>query len=238
MIFLTTTLLTFLSTIYTFQLLLKQSLNFSKRVGCQKNLVEKLTNMKRQLAPTDDTYTEEFLKQRFNTYKISYQLESEMIHKGIPIRHQNPPEDMTENMVKFIIRNYDNDPHCVWCKCIDKKHGLVGDLYSPKYDKTLPIEVKAFTSVGPTQFGPNKKFSILYFLDMRNFLEDKFILWKVNLNDESPEFQNIRINKNETIKEQQLNGRRPRIGWDKIYSQIPDHCEMIYDGPFDSIIHY
>lgn len=185
--------------------------------------------------PVVDTYTEDFLKQRFNTYKLSYQLESEMINKGISIRHQNPPEDMTENMVKFIIRKYDNDPDCVWCKGIDKKHGLIGDLYSPKYDKNIPIEVKAFTSIGPTQFGPNKKFSILYFLDMRSLLEDKFTLWKVNLNDESPEFQNINVNKKETIKEQQLKGRRPRIGWEKIYSQIPEHCEVIYDGTFDSI---
>jgi len=190
---------------------------------------------KQKSIPIVDTYTEDFLKQRFNTYKVSYQLESELINKGISIRHQNPPEDMTENIVKFIIRNYDNDPYCVWCKGIDKKYGLVGDLYSPKYDKTMPIEVKAFTSIGPTQFGPNKKFSILYFLDMRNLFNNRITLWKVNLNDDSPEFQNIKVNKKETIKEQQLKGRRPRIGWEKIYNQIPEHCKVIYDGTFNSI---
>ena len=107
MFLLTTSLVTIILTVHNCYPLLKTHKQFSETVlfskKSQTNIVENLTIMKRQVAPVDDTYTEEFLKQRYNTYKTSYHLESELINKGIPIRHQNPPEDMTENMVKFII---------------------------------------------------------------------------------------------------------------------------------------
>ena len=61
------------------------------------------------------------------------------------IRHQNTPEDITENIVKFIIRKCEQDNTCVWCKGINKKFGLTGDLYSQKYNKKMPIEIKSFT---------------------------------------------------------------------------------------------
>ena len=180
---------------------------------------------------TEDNYTYEILKERYNYYKTNYHFETELKKKGIKIRHQNPPEDLTENLAKFIIRRFDDDPGCVWCKSLN----LPGDLYSPKYDNVRQIEVKSFTSNGPTQFGPNKKFGVLYFLDIRNIVEDKIILWKVKLTDESPEFQNIKVNKTETLREQQNEKRRPHISWDKVYEQIPEHCEVIFNGMFEDI---
>ena len=183
----------------------------------------------------DDKYSEERLKFRFNNFKQSYISDQELIDDGVPIRHQNTPEDITENIAKFIIRNIENDNSCVWCKGIHKKHGLTGDLYSSKYSKTHSIEIKSFTSNGPSQFGPNKKFGVLYFLDMRNWLNDQIILWKVNLNSDSQEFKNIKINKTQTHEDQCLEGRRPRMNWERIYPQIKDHCEKIYDGTFNDI---
>jgi hypothetical protein len=56
----------------------------------------------------------------------------------------------------------------------------------------MPIEVKSFTSNGPSQFGPDKKFSVLYFLDLRKWLDDEIILWKVNLNYLSDEFKPLK----------------------------------------------
>ena len=183
----------------------------------------------------DDKYTEEILNTRYNEYKQSYLSVNELKLKGIPIRQQNPPEDITENMVKFIIRNYENDSSCVWCKGIDKKHGLKGDLYSNKYDKNSPLEVKSFTSNGPSQFGPNKKFSVLYFLDLRNWLKDDIVLWKINLTNDSPEFKNIKMNKTQTHSDQCEEGRRPHISWDKLYPQIQQFCIQVYKGPFQNI---
>lgn len=183
----------------------------------------------------NDNYDENMLKKRFTYFKNIYLSEKELIEKGLRIRHQNTPEDITENITKFIIRNYENNKSCIWCKGIDKKYGFWGDLYSNKYDKTRCIEVKSFTSNGPSQFGPNKKFSVLYFLDLRLFLENTIILWKVNLSDNSTEFKNILINKNQTMGEQFIQGRRPHISWNSLYPQICQFCEIIYQGTFENI---
>lgn len=183
----------------------------------------------------NDKYTEDILRSRYINFKNMYISDEELIKNGLQIRHQNTPEDITENITKFIIRNYENDNSCIWCKGIDKKHGITGDLYSNKYDKISPIEVKSFTSNGPSQFGPDKKFSVLYFLDLRQWLNDRIILWKVNLSNQSDEFNSIKINKEQTMKDQFLQGRRPHISWDKLYPQIKDFCEKIYEGTFDDI---
>ncbi len=183
----------------------------------------------------EDNYTEEILIKRYNNFKNTYIDDEKLINDGLNIRHQNTPEDITENITKFIIKNYENDNSCIWCKGIDKKYKLKGDLYSNKYDKSMPIEVKSFTSNGPSQFGPDKNFSVLYFLDLKNFLNDKIILWKVYLNSNSDEFKNIKINKKQTMEEQFLQGRRPHISFDNIYSQINNFCEKIYDGTFNDI---
>jgi hypothetical protein len=182
-----------------------------------------------------DNYDKETLMIRFNNFKTSYKSDQELIDKGLPIRHQNTPEDISENMTKEIIKNKEGDDSCVWCKGVDKKHGLTGDLYSNKYDKKSPIEVKSFTSNGPSQFGPDKKFGVLYFLDLRKWLDDEIVLWKVNLNHSSDEFKNIKVNKKQTLGEQLLEGRRPHISWDKIYPQISEFCEKIYEGTFENI---
>jgi len=185
----------------------------------------------------DDNYPIELLIRRYTTYREQY-IELKFINEryGISIRQQNPPEDITENIVKYIIRKYENDNTCVWCKGINKKYKLKGDLYSNNYDKNYPIEVKSFTSDGPSQFGPNKKFGKLYFLDLRNWLNNIIILWKVNLSNESETFKNIKMNKNQTHKEQCDEKRRPHISWDKLYPQIHEYCEKIYEGSFDEII--
>lgn len=178
----------------------------------------------------DDKYDKFTLIDRYNNFKSCYLRDESIINKGIPIRHQNPPEDITENITKFIIRKVEKDNTCVWCKGLNDK--MSGDLYSKKLGI---IEVKSFTSNGPSQFGPNSKFNVLYFLDLRNWLKDEIVLWKVNLNNESPEFKNIKVNKTQTLGEQLKQGRRPHIGWDKIYPQIYGFYEQMYKGSFEDI---
>ena len=60
-------------------------------------------NQKKVKAAPSDNYTEEILRKRFNSYKTS-SIELQAINKdtGLNIRNANPPEDITENMVKFI----------------------------------------------------------------------------------------------------------------------------------------
>lgn len=181
-----------------------------------------------------DNYTVDILRLRFNTYKKSYIDVNVLKVTGLAMRQQNPPEDITENIVKYIIRNYDNDASCVWCKGVDSFKKLSGDLYSNKYN-TSAIEVKAFTSNGPSQFGPNKKFEVLYFLDMRNWLNDVMICWRVNLSSESNEFKMVKVNKTQTHIEQCEQGRRPHINWNRLYPQIKNFCVKVYEGSFEEI---
>jgi len=197
--------------------------------------INKIINDKYSKEILIDKYSKEILTDRFINFKNMYIKDEELIKNGLPIRHQNTPEDITENITKFIIRKYENDKNCVWCKVVDKKFGLTGDLYSNKYDKNAPIEVKSFTSNGPSQFGPGKKFGVLYFLDLRKWLNNEIILWKVNLNDLSDEFKNIKVSKTQTMKQQFDEGRRPHISWSNIYPQISTFCEKIYEGTFENI---
>lgn len=141
------------------------------------------------------------------------------------IRQQNPPLDITENIAKFIILNKTKDNSCVWSKSV----GLNGDLWSA--EKNI-IEVKSFISEGPSSFGPDKKFDIIYFLDIRKWLNDELILWH-----SAPVWKNLKINsKNgETHDSQAEQGRRPRIQWDKIKPQVEDYCTEIFRGTFDAI---
>ena len=131
----------------------------------KKNDINKLSIQSSNLQPKkvedkhDDKYTSNILRARFGMYHDAYITTAEIIKTtGLPIRHQNPPEDITENIVKFIINNHDNDPSCKWAKSM-KLNGtkLIGDLYSEKYTIDSPPEVKAFTSNGPASFGPKKK---------------------------------------------------------------------------------
>ena len=180
----------------------------------------------------NDDYTRDVLETEYIAYRDYYITRSNTKNKkGLSIRLPNPPEDVTENIVKFIINNYDNDPSCKWAKAIQ----LSGDLYSDKYTIKMPPEVKSFTSNGPSSFGHKKKFGVLYFLDMRDWLNNKFVLWKVNVSSDSPEWHNIKMNKTQTNEEQCKQKRRPHISWENIYSQIPDKCVKVYDGTFEDI---
>ena len=187
---------------------------------------------KHNIALLEDKYTPEILQQRYNDYKHSVETTEQIIKAtGLPIRHQNPPEDITENIVKFLIYYYESDHSVKWAKAI----GLNGDLASEKYDHEYPIEIKAFTSDGPSSFGPKKKFGVIYFLDMRGWLNNVFILWKVNVSSNSPEWKQMKMNKTQTNEEQCDAGRRPHISWDNIYSQIKDQCVKVYEGTFENI---
>lgn len=176
-----------------------------------------------------DEYTADDLRQRYTAFKnyvLSYLHLRPHIRKLI--RGINIPEDISENTAKSIIRNIEGDAECSWCKSI----GMAGDLFSKKDGI---IEVKAFSSDGPSSFGPRKKFDVIYFLDMRGWLEDKIILWKVNLSSESLQWKELKMNKKETHKSQSDRGVRPHIAWSKIYPQISEHCTKVYEGTFEGI---
>jgi hypothetical protein len=203
----------------------------AKKLGIKANGTTKeiVKRIKEYIQP-EDGFNKDVLIRSFNSFKRSYYEDEEIMKiTKSQIRHENLREHISENMVKFIIQNFEGDKSCVWAKSI----GVAGDLYSVRDCKR--IEVKAFTSDGPTQFGPKKEFDVIYFLDMRKWQENLIILWKVYLTNESIEFKNLKVNKKQTHEEQCAEGRRPRIKWESLYPQISEHCQKIYEGTFDGI---
>jgi hypothetical protein len=145
-----------------------------------------------------DRYTADILRERFERVKQRAKEDIECNARTLlPIRHTNPPEDITENIVKCILRTKGTDTSVVWCKGIGRKRS--GDLWSA--DAGI-LEVKAFTSVGPSSFGPRKVFDRIYFLDMQGWLEDRLVLWEVKLSNTSPEWKGIKMNKTDTHETQ------------------------------------
>jgi hypothetical protein len=187
---------------------------------------------------TPDTYDAETLKECYELHKnyVKGRIAIRTRTK-LPIRLPNMPEDISENIVKFILHNHPDkyqDKTSRWTKSLDKKNAKAtsGDLFS---EKEGTQECKCFTSDGPPSFGPNEKWDVIYFLDARAWLEDKFVLWRIPLTNTSPEWKAIKMNKNQTNEEQSAQGRRPRITWDSLYPQIQTHCAKIFEGTFEQI---
>ncbi len=175
------------------------------------------TNMK-------DTYTEDILKEQYNTHKHYYLVRKESSDR-LKIKFRLPciPEDISENIIKFILHYKRDDTTSSW-SCNK------GDLES----KVEGIqECKCFTSDGPLSFTPSGDWDVIYFLDARKWLEDNFILYRVPLKRTSTEWLNIKVSKTQTFGDQCDQGRRPHISWDALSPQI--HYEKIYEGTFKDI---
>jgi hypothetical protein len=174
-----------------------------------------------------DTYSEELLKEQYILHKIYVNGRiNTTIKIGVKVRLPCIPEDISENIIKFIIHNKLNDKTSRWdCK--------KGDLESKNEGKQ---ECKCFTSDGPPSFTPSSDWDVIYFLDARNWLKDDiFILYKILLKRTSTEWKNIKVSKTQTFEDQAKQGRRPRITWEALYPQIEKHCIKVYEGTFDNI---
>jgi hypothetical protein len=188
------------------------------------------TNKKTEKKLIEDPITEDWLRRRFisvrNYVVETIELSTEV---GGIIRLPNIPEDLTENICKFIVRNILGNDTCVWCKGV----GLPGDLHS---ESEKVMETKSFTSDGPCSFGPKKKFDTIYFLDLRSWLTNEIVLYRVSLSNESSIWKELKMNKNETFDKIAKDGKRPHISWEKILGQLtPDSYKEVYRGTFERI---
>lgn len=174
----------------------------------------------------EDSYTKELLKEQYALHK-SYVIGriNTTIKLGVTVRKPIIPEDISENIIKQIIRNKMKDKTSTWdCK--------KGDLLSQKEGKQ---ECKCFTSDGPSSFTPSSEWDVIYFLDARKWLNDYFILYRISLKRTSTEWKNIKMNKTQTFEDQIKQGRRPRITWEALYPQITSNCNKVYEGTFENI---
>lgn len=175
-----------------------------------------------------DNYTKDIVMDSYKRYKddvINTRINSERI--GHNLRISNMKQDLSENIIKFILINICG--HGVTWKCKGDLLSLIEGI----------LECKFFTSDGPSSFSPSSSWNVLYFLDGRDWLEnDHFVLYRVNLSDTSEVFQNIKVNRNDTFAKHRKQGRRPRIRWEALKPQIEGHYEVVADGKLEDIIGY
>ena len=138
------------------------------------------------------------------------------------LRLPNFPECISENIIKEYIniiekRNCSSSTTC-------------GDLKVVDGIKEIKIEVKCFTSTGPTSFGPTESWDEIYFLDGINFSDKQFKIYKLNLSNDSKKFKSIKINSDKTYEQVCKEGKRPRIGFKLLKDQLENDTKLVYDG--------
>jgi hypothetical protein len=166
---------------------------------------------------SEDTYTKDLLKEQYVLHKAYVNGRIHSTKNRCKVRLPCIPEDISENIIKFILHNKLKDTTSRWdCK--------KGDLQSEKEGKQ---ECKCFTSDGPPSFTPSSDWDVIYFLDARNWLNDKFILYRILLKRTSPEWKNIKVSKTQTFEDQTKQGRRPRITGESLHPQISSYLLAI-----------
>lgn len=178
-----------------------------------------------ELGPKADAYTADVVQSQYQIYK-QYALSREQVSREarVHIRMPGIPEDISENIIKFILNRHRADQTRWDC--------TTGDLWSEREGKQ---ECKCFTSDGPSSFTPTTVWDVIYFLDARQWRADQFTLHRVSLSNQSDTWKNIKVNKTQTFFDHTQNGRRPRISWTHLFPQIQDHCEQVFQGSLKDI---
>jgi hypothetical protein len=108
------------------------------------------------------------------------------------IRSANFPEFISENIVKFAIyKHYNVMP--LW--------NVSGDLQIQYKRGVIQIEVKAYSSDGPSSFGPEEAWDKLYFVDCKEYNNYMFKVYEINLSNTSADFRGIVLARNQKIPE-------------------------------------
>jgi hypothetical protein len=133
------------------------------------------------------------------------------------------PGEITENIVcNYIAKNDPAHGEPIW----DKKES--GDLL---YMGNI-IEVKGFSSPGPTSFGPDCSWVKIYFVDAYDFRNKKFKIYEIPLANTDPRFRDIKFTKTQTFGQIAGTGKRPRVDFMTIYNQLTPLglCNLVFDG--------
>lgn len=177
-----------------------------------------------KMATAEDNYTESVLRTQYALHK-EYVKGRMASGKALKVKFRLPsiPEDISENIVKFIIHK-NGDKTSTW--------NCEGDLKSTVEGKQ---ECKCFTSNGPLSFSPSSEWDVIYFLDARKWLEDKFVLFRIQLRRDSDNWKRIKMSSTQTFEDQCKQGRRPRMPWEHILKNIPGSCDKVFEGSFEDI---
>jgi len=130
------------------------------------------------------------------------------------LRKPNFPECISEYVVKCVVKGLSK--------------GKSGDLvYNSK-----KVEVKCFSSSGPSSFGPEEHWDYIIFVDAIH--HPNITLYLSKEKDTSTIWKNLKISKTETFDEQRIQKRRPRMSFSEISKQIP--FETIFTGSIIDIL--
>jgi type-2 restriction enzyme bsp6I len=136
-------------------------------------------------------------KSRFNDAIKAYFLWKELngIIKNSHSRGVNFPETISETL-------------CCAATGFVLNKAFGGDAYDTENNKIIEIKASSNWDKDTTSFSPSEKFDKLYFLrlDQR---EDELYIYDVGI--DSTDLKSMKVNKNETLQQQQEQGRRPRF---------------------------
>jgi hypothetical protein len=178
---------------------------------------------------TEDEFTLEILDELLNAHILYVKSinNTNQKFKNKKIRSPNFPEAISENIVKFAY-NYVYKISPLW-------NIASGDLelYDIELQKNIKLEVKGFSSNGPSSFGPTEQWNKIYFVDCCKFMDKQFIIYEICLSNKDYDFYMIKVNKKETYKDQCDAGKRPRITFNEIKKQLGNKCKEIFNGSID-----
>jgi hypothetical protein len=143
-------------------------------------------------------------------------------NNGNKSRNPNFPEDISEFLVyQALLRKGIKAWH------IEVKSG---DMQQEGETRKLKAEVKGSASDGPTSFGPDQVWDILYFVKIHDYLT--YTIYKINATKEHVLFKTMKVNANETLADQAKQKRRPRLTLDgaEMMKRYPDVVEILYEG--------
>jgi DNA (cytosine-5)-methyltransferase 1 len=145
-----------------------------------------------------------FLK-LYNNYKEQREIVESLIkdHK-IRLRKPNFPEHLSEYVVKNIIKG--------------SFKGKTGDLCLKRGGKVLKIEIKCFSSTGPSSFGPKEGWDIIVFVDAVKHPTITVYISETSNTDVC--WKNLKVSKGQTFEDQCLENRRPRLPFSEIRKSI------------------
>lgn len=139
------------------------------------------------------------IKTVIDTYYHWKQLDAE-IRTLSGTRGINFPSEISEYMACYVLNLYVNK---------DKTHGDAVDMSNE--ENPLIIEIKgssAEKTSAPNSFSPSEEFDDLVFVRLEKY-DDLLKVYRLGIN--SDELKKIKVNSEQTVEDQQKQGRRPRF---------------------------
>jgi hypothetical protein len=97
---------------------------------------------------------------------------------------------------------------CCYIMGFQWNKGSGGDAFDPNTKEIIEMKATSNWDLDTSSFSPKEVFDNLYFLRL-NKREDKLSIYDTKISSE--ELKRIKVNKLETLEEQQRSGRRPRF---------------------------